>query len=152
MPTINAGFSRSGGEPDEDALVRYGPTIYVRIGFDAEYQLGNATQPNLPSNQLPALVDTGALESCSDSTLAMGLSLPVVDRRRVAGAHGAGEVNYHLAQIYIPDLDFTISGLFAGVHLTAGGQRHSALIGRTFLRHFTMAYEGRTGIVTISND
>ena len=152
MPTINAGFNRSGGISGEDALVSYGPTIYVRIGLDAEYQLGDATQPNLPSNQLPALVDTGALESCIDSTLALGLSLPVVDRRSVAGAHGAGEVNYHLAQIYIPDLDITISGLFAGVHLTAGGQRHSALIGRTFLRHFTMAYEGRTGTVTISND
>ena len=152
MPTISAGFDSSGDVPGEDALVRFGPTIYVRIGLDVEYQLGNAAQPDLPSDRIPALVDTGALESCIDSTLAIGLSLPVVDRRRVAGAHGAGEVNYHLAQIYIPDLEATISGLFAGVHLAAGGQHHSALIGRTFLRHFTMAYEGRTGIVTISND
>jgi hypothetical protein len=36
--------------------------------------------------------------------------------------------------------------------LLAGGQNHAALIGRTFLRHFTMTYEGRTGTVIISND
>jgi hypothetical protein len=45
-----------------------------------------------------------------------------------------------------------VYGLFAGVNLAAGGQPHQALIGRTFLRHFTMIYEGRTGTVTITND
>ena len=48
-------------------------------------------------------------------------------------------------------LNFTIYGMFAGVHLVAGGQIHRALIGRTFLQHYTMVYEGRTGTVTISN-
>ena len=57
-----------------------------------------------------------------------------------------------LAQIYVPDLDFTVYGRFRGVRLSDGGQPHSALIGRTFLRHFTMFYDGRTGAVTISND
>ena len=97
-------------------------------------------------------MDTGAQASCVDSALAMELGLPVVDRTQVAGIHGASEVNSHLAQIYIPDLEFTIYGQFAGVHLAAGGQTHSALLGRTFLRHFTMTYEGRTGTVTISSD
>jgi hypothetical protein len=41
-------------------------------------------------------------------------------------------------------------GEFAGVHLTAGGQRHQALIGRTFLRRFHMTYDGLTGEVTIA--
>jgi hypothetical protein len=40
--------------------------------------------------------------------------------------------------------------MFAGVHLVTGGQIHWALIGRTFLQHYTMVYEGRTGTVTIS--
>ena len=65
---------------------------------------------------------------------------------------GPHEFNYHLAQIYVPDLDHTIYGQFAGVHLAAGGQPHVALIGRTFLRDYTMTYEGRTGQVTLSND
>ncbi len=42
-------------------------------------------------------------------------------------------------------------GLFAGVHLVAGGQSHKALIGRTFLRSFTMIYNGRTGAVTLDS-
>lgn len=58
----------------------------------------------------------------------------------------------HLAQIYIPAIGGSILGKFAGVHLIAGQQPHYALIGRTFLRHFTMTYEGATGRVIISDD
>lgn len=99
-----------------------------------------------------ALVDTGAMESCIDSLLAAQLGLPIVDRRKVSGVHGSQEVNVHLAQVHVPSLKVTIYGAFAGVHLAAGGQAHNALIGRTFLRNFTMVYEGRTGTVTLSND
>jgi hypothetical protein len=60
-------------------------------------------------------------------------------------------VNVYLAQIHIPSLAFTIYGGFAGVHLMAGGQTHRELLGRTFLQHYTMVDEGRSGIVTISN-
>ena len=147
MATANCGFD---GRPD--ALVQYGPTILVQIGFDPEFGLSASRHPNLPANTFHALVDTGATESCIDSALAIELNLPVVDRRLVAGVHGANEVNVHLAQIHIPALPHTIVGMFAGVHLTAGGQPYSALIGRTFLRNFNMTYEGRTGAVVISND
>ena len=82
----------------------------------------------------------------------MQLGLPVVDRRAVSGLQGPHEFDFHLAQIYVPDLDHTIYGQFAGVHLAAGGQPHVALIGRTFLRDYTMTYEGRSGQVTLSND
>ena len=54
-----------------------------------------------------------------------------------------------LVQMYIPSLRHTIYGRFAGVNLTGGGQRHYALLGRTFLQNFTMVYEGRTGTVRI---
>ena len=60
--------------------------------------------------------------------------------------------NVYLAQVHVPSLNFTMYGAFAGVELAAGGQVHGALIGRTFLQHFTMIYEGRTGTVTLSND
>jgi hypothetical protein len=43
------------------------------------------------------------------------------------------------------------SGVFAGVHLQEGGQLHRALIGRTFLRHYKMVYEGLTGTVTLES-
>ena len=146
MPATNCGFSN----PYE--LTLRGPTISVEIGIDPDFRPGPGLRPALPPSPLPALVDTGALESCIDDELATSLNLPVVSRRQVSGVGGTLDVNEYMAQIYVPELNFTILGPFAGVQLTAGGQRHYALIGRTFLRHFNMAYEGRTGSVIISND
>ena len=131
-------------------LVSIGPTLRVQIGFDSTYRRGQGTRPNLANVEYPALVDTGATTSCIDSTLAGSLNLPIVDRMPVSGAHGSQEVNMHLAQIYIPSLEWSITGIFAGVHLHSGGQPHFALIGRTFLSHFTMVYDGLTGSVIIS--
>lgn len=131
-------------------LVERGPTLYVRIGFDPGFRRGSV--PALAEDTLPALVDTGAFASCIDSDLARNLDLPIVNRGMVAGVLGAGEVNFHLAQIYVPELSVTINGRFAGVHLAVGGQPHVALLGRTFLRRFTMRYDGRTGSVTLSDD
>ena len=84
--------------------------------------------------------------------MAEALNLPIWDFRQIAGAGGRFETTVYLAQIYIPEPDFTIVGRFDSANLAAGGQPHYALIGRTFLRHFNMAYEGRTGSVIISND
>ena len=154
MASTKCGFDDKPGIIGSEALKFHGPTLWVRIGFDPSYdhQAVPLSVPNLPTNNINALVDTGALESCIDSALAMTLNLPIVDRRMVSGAHGAKEVNVHLAQIHIPSLGFTLYGPFCAVDLAAGGQPHLALIGRTFLRGFTMIYEGRTGTVTLHND
>ena len=149
MTSIQVGFDNSGNVSGKHLLERYGPTSYVHIGFDSKFQPGQS-HPNLPDVPHPALIDTGATESCIDSALAVELKLPVVDRQTVSGVHGANEVNFHLAQIYIPQIPITIYGIFAGVHLTAGGQPHKALLGRTFLRNVTMSYVGTTGTVEIS--
>ena len=137
-------------EGNPGVLERYGPTILVQVGLDYNFQPSKERATNLPATSVPALVDTGAVESCIDSALAEKLELPVVDRQVVGGVHGAQPVNLYPAQIYIPDLDFSMSGLFFGAHLLDGGQPHGALIGRDFLRNFTMTYEGRTGIVSIA--
>jgi hypothetical protein len=136
-------------------LVGVGPTVLVKIGFDQTYDPARdvgVRVPDLPDPPLLALVDTGAVESCIDAGLAMRLALPIIDRRRVSGVHGVAEVNVHLAHVHIPTLGFTQYGPFCAVELIAGGQAHQALIGRTFLQHFTMVYEGRSGTVTIHND
>jgi hypothetical protein len=153
MATTKCGFDSVPGAHGRDLLVGSGPTLIVQIGFDPAYDpKQHHRAPALPQQQLLALVDTGATESCIDGGLAMRLNLPVIDRRRVSGVHGAGEVNVHLAQLHIPNLSFTVWGPFCAVDLIAGGQAHHALIGRTFLQNFTMTYEGRTGTVTLSND
>ena len=154
MPTTKCGFDDSSEVSGADLLVQFGPTLFVDIGFDPTYvpSQGKPAKPPTPGiTQVRALVDTGATESCIDSGLAMQLSLPIIDRRALGGVSGIHHANVHLAQIRVPSLLFTIYGAFAAVNLAAGGQPHLALIGRTFLRSFTMSYEGRTGTVTITS-
>jgi predicted aspartyl protease len=132
--------------------MQFGPTLQVDVGFDRDYRPGSSTEPPTSGiSAIDALVDTGATESCIDNLLGNTLKLPVIDRRPIAGIHGLGRANIYLAQVHIPSLRFTIWGSFAGVDLAAGGQTHRALIGRTFLRHFTMLYQGATGTVTLSS-
>jgi hypothetical protein len=133
-------------------LVGLGPTLLVDIGFDPNFDPNGKTPPIAGITGVSALVDTGAAESCIDALLAAQLNLPIVDQRQVSGVGGLHSVNMYMAQVLAPSLHFWVYGLFAGVNLAAGGQMHKALIGRTFLRHFTMIYEGRTGTVTITSD
>ena len=133
-------------------LVQQGPAIYVRIGFDPDYQPSPGRRAQLPLERWRALVDTGVMESAIDANLADSLNLPVLGHNRIAGAGGLFVTTVYRAQIYIPELDFTIEGPFDSANLAASGQPYHALIGRTFLMHFNMAYEGRTGSVIISND
>jgi predicted aspartyl protease len=151
MPETKCGFSDSadGKTKGAEALTFHGPTLFVDIGFDVEYKPGIGATPKPSVSGIWALVDTGAGESCIDSKLAAELNLPIVDRVTIAGSNGAHEVNMHLAQIHVPSLNRTILGAFAAVDLAAGGQKHRALIGRTFLMHFTMIYSGSTGDVKL---
>ena len=143
MPTVDCGF----GSPD--SLYLYGPTLLIEIGLDEDFHPESGGSPRLESGRVPALVDTGALESCIDSALAAQLNLPVVNRGVVAGVGGPSTVNLHLAQIHVPDLNWFIYGRFSGVHLSAGGQPHVALIGRDLLRDCAMTYDGRSGVMTL---
>jgi predicted aspartyl protease len=151
MPDAHCGFDDiPGGATGSALLVVYGPTLLVDIGFDASFKLKGGNPPTPGMTGIRALVDTGATQSCIDSLLASQLNLPIVDKQHVGGVHGRLEVNMHLAQVHIPSLGFTIWGMFAGVHLAAGGQHHKALLGRTFLRNCSMTFNGTTGKVTIS--
>jgi predicted aspartyl protease len=144
------GFNNSPQAHGADLLVMMGPTLMVDIGFDASWRSGSPELPSLSGNLLPALVDTGATQSCIDQLLAASLGLPIVDRRTVGGVGGSHEVNMYLAQIHVPSLSFIQHGEFAGVSLQAGGQAHKALIGRTFLKGFELHYEGHTGTVRMT--
>ena len=154
MVEIKCGFGSGPAGPGCDLLIYYGPTLLVNIGFDSTHDpVSNPQGVPIPGiTDVRALVDTGATECCIDSLLAAQLRLPIVNRRQIAGVHGSHLANVYLAQVNVPSLGVTMNGAFAGVDLIAGGQVHSALIGRTFLRHFKMIYEGKTGTVTLSSD
>ena len=153
MPTTRFAFRNSPERSAPDALALHGPTLRVEIGFDPDFPSGGSNRPNLPVDRIPALVDTGAEENYIDSTLASQLRLPVLERRQmITSALSSDEVDAYMAQIYIPALEYTIVGNFAGIRLASTHLRHRAVIGRSFLRGFTMLYEGQTGVVTLSND
>lgn len=143
MKQVNCGAS------DSRSLMIAGPLLQVRIGFDPDYFLGKKPSSSLPPTDLPALVDTGATYSAIDSALGAYLDLPRVGTTRVSGAHGSGELPLYAAQVYVIDLDYTMTGRFAGAHLSSGNQKCLAVLGRSFLRDFTMVYEGHSGRVLI---
>lgn len=153
MAETLCGFTDGPSSSGAELLTALGPTLVIDIGFDPTYRV-DAQPPVLPIAAITGvvgLVDTGATECCIDNLLAVQLGLPLVDKRPIAGVSGQHMANVYLAQIHVPSLKFTITGKFAGVDLAAGGQMHKALMGRTFLRNFTMTYEGKTGGVKISN-
>jgi hypothetical protein len=136
-----------------------GPGILVDIGFDpavlAQVASGVPVQP-LPAagspnvRQVLALIDTGALESCIDDVLAQQLQLPIVNQQQVAGVGGTHTLNVYLAYIGVPLLGTVQAGMFIGAQLTAGGQQHGALIGRTLLSDTLLVYDGRSGSVKLA--
>ncbi len=140
-----------------DALAWFGPTILVDIGFDpALFGDGlpadaGAVAPlfSIPAVQVPALLDTGATESCIDEQLAQQLQLPLIDKSDSAGISGVVTLNIYLAHISIPNLG-TQYGRFTGVHLEAGGQPHRALIGRSLFKDALLVYDGRSGSVKLA--
>ena len=145
MPTTKCGF-----EERPDFLLRYGPTLGVRVGFDSAFNLltsGNV--PNVPGEIIPALVDTGAYASCIDKKLVAKLDLPFVGTETCGGIDGQSKRPRHLAQIIVSSLGVYFYGAFIAVDLS--GQPHNVLIGRDFLRGFRMIYEGHTGSVLIEN-
>lgn len=150
MADTECGFNDvAGGASGADLLVSRGPTLLVNIGFDPSFSAITGVKPQPGLQGVEALVDTGASTSCIDNLLGSQLNLPIIDRIQISGAGGHHMANMYLAQIYIPSLSSTIIGSFAGVDLLAGGQRHSALIGRSFLRNCRMEYDGTTGSVKL---
>ena len=148
MPIIEAGFISNDGKPDLDKLLQFGPTIQVVIGHFKSADEASTVQSE--DSIAYALVDTGATESCIDITLAQKLQLPIVDKMNISGSDGAKVHDVYMAQIRVPNLEFTQFGKFAGVNLTDGGQQHQALLGRTFLQDTIMIYDGFRGQITIT--
>ncbi len=136
MPVGDCGFRDADGVPGSQTLVLRGPTLAVDIGFDPNFDSTTGAVPKAAAQQIPALIDTGATESCIDDDLAVRLNLPLVDRQVVSGVGGRHELSMYLAQVAVPVFGYVQYGSFAGVKLLSGGQPHQALLGRTFLRNF----------------
>ena len=152
MPITSCGFLDTPNASGDQLLVQYGPTVLVLGGFDPLFRAGAGIHPALPSDRIPAVVDSGATISCIDTGRVETLNLTFVGMRDFVGIAGSSRRPMHLAQFAIPDLGFYVYGEFAVVDLIAGGQPHEELLGRSFLRAFRMICDGRTGEVIIENN
>ena len=151
MIEMGCGYSHYPPNLASALLMQFGAVLFVQIGYDKTYNTAKR-RPMIPEESYPALIDTGAIESCIDADLARALHLPILCQINASGMEGKAKLNVHLGQIYVPELEWTIFGQFIGVHLRAGQQPHFALIGRTFLQQVTLTYEGRTGQVALSTE
>ncbi len=136
--------------PDSHSLIQWGPTISVSVSEYVPKEI--LIQDKVARTKtVHALIDTGAIDSCIDKNLAEELGLPKVDEVSVAGANGATNQPIYMGIITSPDLDLLNFGRFIGVDLKDGGQQHDVLIGRTFLRHVIMIYDGIRSQVSIAS-
>ena len=123
-----------------------GPTASVQIG------LGRDFVASTDARQHRALIDTGALDNCIDTDFAQVIGLNPSEYVRAAGVDGLFETQMYAAHVYVPALEHSVLGNFMGVRLLEGGLPYAILLGRTFLRNFSMAYDGRTGAVPLTGD
>ena len=144
MPRAECALPDQDGIYKPEVLERWGPTIWATV---AQPVTANSTK--VLSDSVPFLVDTGASECCIDTALAQRLELPVIDRVPMCGITGQADHDVVLCQIMIPSVGHSMSGRFACVDLTRGGQPHMALLGRDFLKHVVMIYDGSIGRVAI---
>jgi len=149
MRSIQAGFKTGrAGENPADLLVRLGPTILVDLGLKSRAPAGE--KPDLPQKRVKALIDTGAGGDCIDDDLAKHLNLPIHDEGVISGVGGRHRAFIYTARIYVPALDKLLFQPFTGVKLCEGEQWHRVILGRSFLRHYSLSYDGITGRVDIS--
>jgi len=149
MPSIQAGFKTgTANETPADLLVKFGPTIKVDLGLKSRSRAGEL--PDLQAKGLWALVDTGAGGDCIDDELARSLGLPPTDEGEISGVGGRHHAFIYTARLYIPKLDKLLFQPFTGVKLQEGDQRHRVILGRQFLRHYRLIYDGPTATIEIS--
>lgn len=149
MPKESVGFrSGKGGFSATDLLVQLGPTVHVDIGRKSRSEPGDP--PDLEGKRIKALIDTGAAGDCIDERLAQELRLPATGQGMISGVGGRHEAVIYTARLYVPALGRLLFQQFTGVKLAEGAQLHRVLLGRTFLRHYRMAYDGLSGQVELS--
>jgi hypothetical protein len=131
------------GPAEELAIV--GPMLEVQVGFDPRFApdaIHRVARPAIPLRTYLALIDTGCSHGTIDAALARELDLPVVGSTVCTGSQGRHEVQVCEGQVYLPAFDHTVFGQFGMTRLPAPER---VILGRTFLRGWTLIYNGQIG-------
>lgn len=145
MPRNDLFFPDADGRPDPAALTAHGPSIFVDLEFD-----DGGRSARLASDAV-AMIDTGASVNCIDEGFAASLGLPAIDRRRMGGTGGLHASTVYLCALHVKSLDLRFYEPLHGVRLVDSGLEHRILLGRPFLRHFVLVYDGIGGVVTLAD-
>ncbi len=159
MPILHFQLNATGKAPDGTdipippsvVMMQRGPCVQTTIGL-ADVIAQQILQQGKP---LPtpisgfALIDTGASSTCIDDAIAQQLGLPVIDVVQMTSAsHANTQQNVYPAKITL------MNGINIDVPRAIGAalqaQNIIALIGRDFLQHCTLFYNGVTGEITLS--
>lgn len=121
--------------PGSVDLLKWGPVTRIHI------------EGRSISELCAVLIDTGARDNFIDPCVAKQLELVVVEECvRVAGLGGELSGDRFTAQVLLPDFGLTYRGDFIGGGF---GKEPLVILGRPFLKHYRLVYDGRTGQVTI---
>jgi hypothetical protein len=137
--------------PPSVALAMHGPRVQITLGL-AQVMIEQLAQQGQPT-PVPisgwALIDSGASHTCIDDAAARTLGLPAIDRVRMASAsHDRHEASRYPANITLPATGVALDTIAIGAALQVQGIL--ALIGRDFLQHCTLFYNGIYGQITLS--
>ena len=128
------------------------PVDLINKGVLTEVHVGGVRSPS-PLRRLRAIVDTGAqLGYYIDIETAKEIGLREIEGIRVPTSSAAGleEAPVYLAQLRIPALDVAARAVpVYSLDIRRMGVTFNFILGREFLRGFTMIYDGPTGGVTV---
>lgn len=160
MPILHLQYSGEGKDPSGKvftlqpsvAMQMRGPCVQVVIS------LGTAMTQALQQKGDPiptpvsglALLDTGATGTCIDAKTAEAMKLPVIDVGKMTSAtHEDTDQNIHPIKIEIIGSPIAVDVERAmTANLTKLG--FIAIIGRDFMQHGTIFYNGVAGTITLS--
>jgi predicted aspartyl protease len=160
VPILHVQYDAKGQTPEGEtiqlaprvALLQNGPCVQVVIGLGqslAEQLVKQGQAVPEPAAGI-ALVDTGASTTCIDDALAQRLRLPAIDVVHMTSASHAGTE----ANVYPIQMEIVGSPIIVNVPRAIGAnlapQGIVALIGRDYLQHCTLFYNGITGEITLA--
>lgn len=151
MPIHNQ-FYLVNNKLDPRDLLERGPVLNIEISVPlALTKIWEKQNLDLPSPQPGnALVDTGASCTCVDRDVIKKLMIPSIGIERVYTPQGNEEQHKYPVRVAFPGttLPFVEFGSAYGAVLKEQGI--IALIGRDLLVHFSLAYNGPGGFVTLA--